>query len=126
MGTSTNYLYGDSTKSPLNSNFLEFLRDAIDFSVGVLQAEDAIRRGNEHVAELRREADDEIARLEAFVSTVIRAIDSAPKGDVEKVTAQTAAHLRALGQDVLAASIESIRQKLASDVAEAGAAAARQ
>jgi hypothetical protein len=119
-----NYLYGDSTKSPLKSNFLEFLRDALDFSAFVLRAEHTIRNGRDHVAALRREADAEIGRLEAFVGAVTRTIDDAPKGDPEKTTARTAAHLRALSVDVLASAIESVRQKLASDIAEADAAEA--
>jgi hypothetical protein len=36
------FLYGDSTPSPLASNFLEFLRDAIDFGVFALHIDDEI------------------------------------------------------------------------------------
>ena len=36
------FLYGDSTPSPLTSNFLEFLRDAIDFGVFALHVDDEI------------------------------------------------------------------------------------
>jgi hypothetical protein len=44
-----NYLYGDSTPSPLTSNVLEFLKDALDFSVFVLKADDRIKHGKEQV-----------------------------------------------------------------------------
>src|SRR5207248_2719364 len=53
-----NYLYGDSTPSPLKSNFLEFLRDDIDFGVFALLADDRIRLGREQVESLRQKADE--------------------------------------------------------------------
>jgi len=121
-----NYLYGDSTKSPLKSNFLEFLRDALDFSAVAVEAEHAIRNGREDVKALQREAAAEIGRLETFVAAVTSTIDAAPKGDAEKTTARTAAQLRSLAGDVLAASIASVRQQLAADIAAADAAEADQ
>ncbi|MBI2389078.1 MAG: hypothetical protein HYV09_05620 [Deltaproteobacteria bacterium] len=119
-----NYLYGDSTPSPLHSNFLEFLRDALDFAVFVLHAEHTIRGGRDHANALRREADAEIARLEAFVGTVTAAIDAAPKGAPELPTARCAAQLHALANGALQQSIDAVRQKLASDIAELAAAEA--
>lgn len=119
-----NYLYGDSTPSQLHSNFLEFLRDALDFGVFVLHAEHRIRLGNDRASALRREADAEIARLEAFVGAVTAAIEAAPKGAPELPTARCAAQLHSLARGALQQSIEGVRQKLASDIAELDAAEA--
>ena len=43
------YLYGDSTPSTLQINFIEFLRDALEFSVQVLTADARIREGPQSV-----------------------------------------------------------------------------
>ena len=50
------YLYGDSTPSTLRRNFLEFLRDALDFCVYVLQADARIQLGRARIDALRRQA----------------------------------------------------------------------
>lgn len=116
-----NYLYGDSTPSSLKSNFLEFLRDAIDFCVFALLADDRIRRGREDVEALRREADAETERLRAFVATVMQSIERAPKGRPDAPTAQCAAHLTTQCEESLAAFTEAVRKQLAANVAEAEA-----
>ena len=53
------YLFGDSTTAPFTSNVLEFLRDAIDFSVYVLEADQRIRAGKDRMDALRRRAEGE-------------------------------------------------------------------
>ena len=50
------YLFGDSTPSKLTTNFLEFLKDAVDFAVFALKTDDRIKRGQTQAAGLRREA----------------------------------------------------------------------
>jgi len=70
------YLYGDSTESELESNFLELLRDAIDFSVFVLQADERIKAGKAQIATLSEEATSELGRLEAFTDGVAGAFKS--------------------------------------------------
>ena len=64
------FLYGDSTPSPLTSNFLEFLRDALDFAVFVLHLDDEIADIHERTRATARAADEEIQRLEDRKSVV--------------------------------------------------------
>jgi hypothetical protein len=113
------FLYGDSTPSPLQSNFLEFLRDALDFAVHVLQVDANI----EKIRDLRREgslaAEEEIQRLREFGRIVMAAIDEAPKGEEGSETSRCAAQHRALSTDTVNASIEAVKTTLAAEVAQA-------
>lgn len=122
-----NYLYGDSTTSTLKSNFLEFLRDAIDFCVFVLQADAKMKEGRVKIRALSEEADAEIGRLERFISSVVRAVDTGEKGKDDSPTAACAARLVTLIGDAQKASITAIRSELSQAIAriEAEEAAGR-
>src|SRR4030095_228652 len=74
------YLFGDSSTSPFPSNVLEFLRDAIDFSVYVLEADQRIRAGKERLDALRLRSDAELHEVEALRSATVATIESTPKG----------------------------------------------
>lgn len=113
-----NYLFGDSTPSTLTSNFLEFFRDALDFSVFALQSDERIKQQKERIRALRKEADEETDRLDAFVATVVKAIEAAPKGAAESPTAKCSAHLTTISAEALRSAVNAVRAKLASEVAE--------
>ncbi len=121
------YLYGDSTQSDLTTNFLEVLRDAIDFGVFVLQADEKIRAGKDRAAALNQEAGAEIGRLEQFTTTVAAAIEAAQKGSEGSPTAHYAARVSELLTGAGRQSADAVRAKLASDIAaiDAEEAAAR-
>lgn len=122
-----NYLYGDSTVSTLKSNFLEFLRDALDFCVFVLQADARMKEGRVQIQTLKEEADAESERLERFISSVSRAVHSGEKGEPDSPTARCGARLASLIVDAHRASIDGIQQNLADAIAriEAEEAATR-
>jgi hypothetical protein len=113
-----NFLYGDSTKSPLKSNFLEFLRDALDFSVAALKAEDHILQGIKRIQALGEETEAEVKRLEVFVAGVTQSMAQAPKGPPESPTAKCAAQLMSMADRVLHSSVDAVRAKLAADTAQ--------
>jgi hypothetical protein len=113
------FLYGDSTPSPLVSNFLEFLRDALDFSVHVLQVDANIERIRELVEESSRAADLEIERLNEFGRIVQSAIEEAPKGEESSETARCAERHTALSKETVSASIEAVKATLAAETAQA-------
>lgn len=122
-----NYLYGDSTASTLKSNFLEFLRDAIDFSVFVLQADTRVKQGHAQIRTLEEESARESARLERFIESVTNAVHVGEKGASDSPTARCGERLEALIAESHRASLEGIRQDLADATAriEADEAAAR-
>ena len=112
-----NYLYGDSTESQLTSNFLELLRDAIDFAVFVLQADEAIKAGKAKIDELSKEASVELARLDTFTTGVKQAIDAGEKGADGSPTALCATQVADLLAGAQRSTADAIRAKLAGDVA---------
>ncbi len=116
-----NYLYGDSTTSPLKSNFLEFLRDAIDFSVFALQADERIRLGGERTRALNAEAEAELQRLDRFVGVVSRAIDEGEKGAGDSPTSRCAARLTVMVTEAQHATTEDVRQRLKEAIAHVDA-----
>ncbi|AKU98859.1 hypothetical protein AKJ09_05523 [Labilithrix luteola] len=124
----TNFLYGDSTASPLTSNFLEFLRDAVDFTVFVLQADERIKQCHERVKARKAEANQELARLERFVGTVAKAIETAEKGAATSPASRCAGRLNELVVSTHKASIEAAKVDLAADLEriDADEAATRQ
>ncbi len=124
---SMTYLYGDSTPSQLTSNFLEFLRDAVDFAVVLLQADGRINKGQIRAATLRREADAEMQRLDAFTQVVRGTIESTDAGDPESATAHFATRLVSVVADTHRSAAHGIRSRLAEQIAaiEADEALAR-
>jgi hypothetical protein len=106
------FLYGDSTPSPLKSNFLEFLRDAIDFGVFALHVDDEIAVIRERTRATVQAADDEIARLEALGRAVAGAVGAAPKGAIESETSRCAAQLSAASAEMVAQAVAAVRERL--------------
>jgi hypothetical protein len=111
------YLYGDSSPSPLQSDFLGFLGDMLDFSVLALLAGERMKRGRADIAERRNAAAAEMERLAALVATVKGAVDRAPKGEAASPTARCAATILTEVDRVLAADLERVRVALAKEVA---------
>ena len=74
------YAYGDSSASPFTSNILEFLRDAIDFSVYVLEADQRIQTARERIEKLRQQTEVELEQIETLTKIVLATIEETPKG----------------------------------------------
>jgi hypothetical protein len=122
-----NYLYGDSSASRLKSNFLELLRDAIDFCVFVLQADAKMKAGRAQIRMLGEKADAETARLERFIASVTQAVKTGDHGESDSPTAKCAARLETVVADVHQATLDALRKSLAEAIAriEAEEAAGR-
>ena len=86
------YLYGDSTPSPLKSNFIEFLGEALDFSVQILQSANRLQILAKRIGATKDDVDAEITRLEALHASVAVAMERTPKGAADSPTATCAAH----------------------------------
>ena len=115
------YLYGDSSPTTLRHNFLEFLRDALDFCVYVLQADARIQEGRAHMEELRRQADLEMGQLEAFGDAVTATIEKTPKGAADSPTVACAERLTTMTADAVRSSVQGVRDRLAADIRQAEA-----
>jgi hypothetical protein len=120
------YLYGDSTPSTLEINYIDFLRDALDFAAHVLVADERQREGSARAEELRRAAEIEVARLEAFGDTVSRAVMGAmsASGTAASVTACAQSVMRS-SADVVGAAMDRVRAEAEGDIARFTAQADR-
>jgi hypothetical protein len=115
------YLYGDSSTSPFTSNLLEFLRDAIDFSVYVLEANQRIRAGEERMAALRLRSDAELDEVEALRSATVATIESTPKGANDSPASECALRMRAACDAAARSVADSVQKRLADDIERAQA-----
>jgi hypothetical protein len=124
MSTQIEYLYGDSTPSPLKTDFIAFLRDALDFAVEVLLrdglASDAIQRA----AQLAEVTEKQIENAETLAADVSHALDQAATGDRDPLTARCAARIRQGVKDLVRAEADAARAAVATEKARASQAAA--
>ncbi len=116
------YLYGDSSTSPFTSNLLEFLRDAIDFSVYVLEADQRIRAGKERMDAMRLRTDAELDEVEALRSAALATIESTPKGATDSPASECALRMRTACDATAQSVAESVKKRLADDIERAQAA----
>jgi hypothetical protein len=96
------YLYGDSTASPLQIDYLDFLDDALDFSVAVLSGVDRLRQARERLRTVSIESDAHIAALDRLIAPVAQALDPALGGPDSPVTRCAADIVRMSGELVKA------------------------
>ncbi len=73
-GAGLKYLYGDATESPLDRNYLEFLRAALAFSVALLQNVDAVRQLRRTGKRRRSHAAKELEQLRMVAKRIANAL----------------------------------------------------
>jgi hypothetical protein len=112
------YLYGDSTPSKLEVNFIEFLRDAVDCCVQVLLADQRIAEGAARTRALESSTTAEIARLQKVGALVPKAFEGTPVGEPASATARCVAEIARSAADI-------VRAATAAEAATAEAAVTR-
>lgn len=115
------YSYGDSSESPFTSNFLEFLRDAIDFAVFVLEADRRIAATRQRVAEQKRRTELGLAEIESLRRAVAAAIEATPKEAADPIVHECAARMAVVSGEVAAISSVSLQQRIEEESARAEA-----
>ena len=105
------YLYGDSTESPLEINYIEFLRDALDFAVEILVADHRIHSLQEDCEERKRSAEVELGQLRQLSDRVSQALD-APPGGPSSSAFRCAMMVRQSSDDAIKRTIGQIKQAL--------------
>lgn len=110
------FLFGDLSPAPFTTNFLEELRDALDFAGGIAEADQTIVTAEARRDVLRRAADAEHARLEALVWGMVAAAGAADQGAPDSATALLATELGLLVQERREASDALVRKKLEADL----------
>ena len=101
------YLYGDSTPSQLQVNFIEFLRDAVECCVQVLLADQRIAEGQAHTRGLEAATVAEIARLQKAGALVPKALEGTSVGDPASATARCVAEIVRSAADIVRAAAEA-------------------
>jgi hypothetical protein len=115
MRTPTSYLYGDSTPSPLKTDFVAFLRDAFDFAVEVLLCDARLADTGRRLAQLSDATEKEIERAEALATDVSRALDGAAVGSDESLAARCALRIRQGAMDLIRSEADGARTAVVAE-----------
>ena len=105
------YLYGDSTESPLEFNYIEFLRDALDFAVEILVADHRVQGLQRGVEERKRLAEGELDQLRQLSERVLQSLD-APAGGPEAPAGRCAGMIRQAADDAIRRTAAQIKQSV--------------
>jgi hypothetical protein len=124
MSTTTTYLFGDSTPSPLETDFIAFLRDVFDFGAQVLQCDGRISEAMGRVTTLSEETDREIEAAEAFAVDVSRALETADVGTHESIAARCAVRIRQGVEELVQSESEAARASVSTAKSRAAQTAA--
>jgi hypothetical protein len=108
------YLYGDSTPSALEINYIDFLRDVVEFSVQVLLADQRITQGRMRVRSLDTTSAAEIDRLHGVEVAVVKALETMASGGDSSAARCAAAIVRSSG-DLVRAEVAAVQGALAAE-----------
>ncbi|HXU69496.1 MAG TPA: hypothetical protein VN947_09205 [Polyangia bacterium] len=109
------YLFGDSSPSNLEIDYIEFLREALEFSVAVLGAHERMMQGAARAVEVKREGDAEVNRLESLGAVVARAVEGFDIGADTSVTANCAQSLLRGAAETVRSAIDRVHGASAAD-----------
>src|SRR4051794_11398178 len=110
------YLFGDSSPSNLDIDYIEFLREALDFSVQVLAAHERMMQGAARAVEVRLKTEAEVKRLESLGAALARAVEAFDIGAAESPTALCSEALLRGAAETVRASIERVNAGGTGDV----------
>jgi hypothetical protein len=109
------YLYGDQTPSPLQTNFLAWLGDALEFCIHLVLAEQRIESLRADGRALEDHADQERARIAGLRALVLEAVDAANRLGGESMSELAATRVKSAAQDAIAATLAQLEEKLAAE-----------
>jgi hypothetical protein len=95
------YLYGDSTPSKLEINYIDFLRDAVEFCVQLMLADQRIGHGKAQTRALELATASEFERLQKLGGIVSKAFEGASLGAADSATARCAAAILRSASDLV-------------------------
>ncbi len=119
------YLYGDSTPSNLQLDFIDFLRDAIDFCVQALMVEQRSADGRARVKTLEEAARTEEELLRQLEASLALAVQGpARSGEADSATARCAAAIVRSASEIVGAEVAGARAAIAAESSKLEAHAA--
>src|SRR5262245_50905277 len=124
LGGHMSYLYGDSTPSPLEVNFIEFLGDCLDFCAQLLVSTESMRREGERGDALRRAADADTQRLERLAAAVATTVGDQSTAEGDDPTARCAMAIVRSASDLVRSEVQGVDSALKAELAKLDAIAA--
>jgi hypothetical protein len=110
MAAPSDFLYGDSTASPLKSDFIAFLRDAIDFTVTAMISDARLRAAADQMAKASQASEDEITLAEALAADVVHVLEGfSAARDPASLAGRCAARIQQGVRDVVQTEAETAR-----------------
>jgi hypothetical protein len=115
MAASAGFLYGDATPSPLKSDFIAFLRDAVDYAAEVLRADARTEAAARDVERLAEQTEREIAAAEELATDVARALEGPSLRAPASLASRCAARLQREARDLVRAEADAARAAVAAE-----------
>jgi hypothetical protein len=115
LTTMIEYLYGDSTPSPLTTDYIAYLQNVFDFSIEVLLHENRANAATQAAANLSDVTDVEVFRADEIVAHVFHALEQYPTGDDNSIAARCACQIRQGVEDLVRAEARAARAVVAME-----------
>lgn len=114
------YLYGDGTTSTLETNYIEFLREVLDFAVAVMVADHRARACQEGASSRKEAAEAELDRLKFLSHGLTKALDEALTGNPESTTNRCAAEIRGSAGESIKKAAAQVKTLLGNEIKNIG------
>jgi hypothetical protein len=103
------YLFGDSTPSTLETDYIDFLRDAVDYAVQVLLADQRIAEEKTKLEALEKSTAAESERIQKAGELVPKALEGASLGEPESPAARCAAAIVRSAAELVSGATAEVR-----------------
>ena len=120
------YLFGDSSSSKLEVNYIELLRDAIEFAVEVLLASQRVHKWNEGSRERRLAAEADTGRLDNLELRLHELLQGVDTGRKESPAGRCAGRIARSVTEVVSGERSAVKSGLNDDLARMAAQITRE
>ncbi len=114
MGTRS-YLYGDSTDSGLAINYIELLRDFLDFAAQLMLSEHRIARAKIALESKTKGMVVEVDRMQSLADSVLQTLNQAKQKGSKSATEACIAVLERTTQDTLLKAVDGLKRELTTE-----------
>jgi hypothetical protein len=120
------FLYGDATPSPLKSDFIAFLRDAVDYAAEVLGSDARTAAAARDVERLAEQTEREITAAEELATDVARALEGPSLRAPASLASRCAARLQREARDLVRSEADAARAAVVAERARFAQTASRE
>lgn len=110
------YLYGDATESPLDRNYIEYLKAVLEFSVSVLTSVEAVRELNRQGKDRQKYAAKELKQLDFVAKRLANALDDCAGIETVPTTDRVLESLRNLALGEVRKAESAVRGSLEGEL----------